>query len=603
MFKKIWNSNINHDELPESIISLTIDWLRLNDAALCLGIFRISGAQKELDQLKQTAIKKPKSGFKIFQGHSVHNVAGLLKLYFRSLEPPILTFDLFEAWISAIQIQSRIERHRCLRKCLASLPQSSFNLLNTLIEYLVVVASHAQFNKMDSKNLAIVFGPSLLRSPLFDPLTALQQNQYAIDLVVEFIDHFGTLFNVFGKPIFAPASPPSSPREHSENIERDSHPEKDGPSDQPSPQDKRMSSLFENALRRGSLRMSIQHSIQGILDTRGELASPAEQEEDRVPGNAHAISSPSPAAELAASKQAPLSPQPPLAKKDVDIDHFFQRLSHPSFDLNGLSAFMGSLSDDQLTSFIVKMDDRLGYAQPPILPTEARRQSQILEAPLPQMALSCPADSLSELAKRLFEDYALQCGLDLQSFRLFYRHLCSEIQEICPWSVRDIDELFANMVGRANACLTGSESVPWPVFDDWFAKVLRHEAPFPAASSEPIVGSSNPCHQTTGYRPPNMPPSSPIESKISSSSSSSKKLTPIRSAFRSVQREYISLDRLQRGDYPQSLDQEHLEMYLDPQDFQDLFLMPKNRFVLLPYWTRIHLKRRYHLLSKSIQSF
>lgn len=76
-------------------------------------------------------------------------------------------------------------------------------------------------------------------------------------------------------------------------------------------------------------------------------------------------------------------------------------------------------------------------------------------------------------------------------------------------------------------------------------------------------------------------------------------MSPIRSIFMTVHRQqkYLPLQKLQSGEYPSTFDQHHLEMYLDPVEFERVFGMGKNRFVLLPFWTRAHLKRRNNLTS------
>jgi hypothetical protein len=72
----------------------------------------------------------------------------------------------------------------------------------------------------------------------------------------------------------------------------------------------------------------------------------------------------------------------------------------------------------------------------------------------------------------------------------------------------------------------------------------------------------------------------------------------LRAIFRSAHQEqhYLSLEKLQSGECSDTLiDQQHLEMYLEPTEFHRLFGMSKREFVLLPYWTRSHLKRRFAL--------
>jgi RhoGAP domain len=182
-------------EVPR-VVTATIEWLKEGDRLkTSVGIFRVAGEKQVIDALSRDFEKAVKSKRPVkLAGHSVHTIAGLLKKYLRELEPPVLTYELFDTWLAAIRIQDVGERLQCLGKAVVALPTGCKVLLNKLLPFLRLVASHAESNKMDAKNLAIIFGPSLLRAKQLDLATAIEQNQCAIDLVAALLENYERCF-------------------------------------------------------------------------------------------------------------------------------------------------------------------------------------------------------------------------------------------------------------------------------------------------------------------------------------------------------------------------------------------------------------------------
>ena len=57
------------------------------------------------------------------------------------------------------------------------------------------VTEHQQQNMMSAENLAIVFAPTLLRSPETDPLSSLTAVKYERELIEFLVIHNGILFD------------------------------------------------------------------------------------------------------------------------------------------------------------------------------------------------------------------------------------------------------------------------------------------------------------------------------------------------------------------------------------------------------------------------
>jgi hypothetical protein len=88
----------------------------------CEGIFRLSGSQRVIREVKQLFDKGAKTVDFGANGAELHAVAGVLKLFFAELTEPIGTFEFYEAWRWASQMKDHegivCERLQSRRVCL-----------------------------------------------------------------------------------------------------------------------------------------------------------------------------------------------------------------------------------------------------------------------------------------------------------------------------------------------------------------------------------------------------------------------------------------------------------------------------------------------------
>ena len=64
------------------------------------GIFRISGVSSKIAEYKKKFDKDKPVNFK--EDEDIHVVCGILKLYFRELVDPLLTYSLYDSLLEAI---------------------------------------------------------------------------------------------------------------------------------------------------------------------------------------------------------------------------------------------------------------------------------------------------------------------------------------------------------------------------------------------------------------------------------------------------------------------------------------------------------------------
>ncbi|XP_007572810.1 rho GTPase-activating protein 44-like isoform X4 [Poecilia formosa] len=124
------------------------------------GLFRIAPSASKLKKLKASL----DCGVLDVQEFSTdpHAIAGALKSYLRELPEPLMTFELYNDWIQASNIQDQEKRLQALLGACEKLPCANNNNFKYLIKFLSKLTEYQDVNKMTPGNIAIVLGPNLL---------------------------------------------------------------------------------------------------------------------------------------------------------------------------------------------------------------------------------------------------------------------------------------------------------------------------------------------------------------------------------------------------------------------------------------------------------
>ncbi|XP_034050656.1 rho GTPase-activating protein 44-like isoform X6 [Thalassophryne amazonica] len=124
------------------------------------GLFRIAPSASKLKKLKASL----DCGVLDVQEYSAdpHAIAGALKSYLRELPEPLMTFELYNEWIQASNIQDQEKRLQALLSACDKLPLANGNNFKYLIKFLSKLTEYQDLNKMTPGNIAIVLGPNLL---------------------------------------------------------------------------------------------------------------------------------------------------------------------------------------------------------------------------------------------------------------------------------------------------------------------------------------------------------------------------------------------------------------------------------------------------------
>uniref|UniRef100_A0A8C9L8J5 SLIT-ROBO Rho GTPase activating protein 2 n=1 Tax=Pavo cristatus TaxID=9049 RepID=A0A8C9L8J5_PAVCR len=129
------------------------------------GIFRVSGSQVEVNDIKNAFERgeDPLAGDQ--NDHDMDSIAGVLKLYFRGLEHPLFPKDIFHDLIACVTMDNLQERALHIRKVLLNLPKTTLIVMRYLFAFLNHLSQFSEENMMDPYNLAICFGPTLMSVP------------------------------------------------------------------------------------------------------------------------------------------------------------------------------------------------------------------------------------------------------------------------------------------------------------------------------------------------------------------------------------------------------------------------------------------------------
>jgi len=151
---------LKSNKIIPDIMLLTIN--RLTPHVKTEGLFRVNGDQ-ELIQKASDLFDRGEIPVELIEKSDVHLSSGLLKSYLRGLAEPIIPFSLYKefAAIVALPADKQVE---ALTKAITLLPQENTYVLHYLIKFLTLVVAEAEHNKMDAKNLGVVFGPNIMRS-------------------------------------------------------------------------------------------------------------------------------------------------------------------------------------------------------------------------------------------------------------------------------------------------------------------------------------------------------------------------------------------------------------------------------------------------------
>lgn len=186
------------NDIP-SIVQQTVDEV-VARGLKAEGIFRLSGSALHIRHMRMKIDLGEEVSFKPDNNEcaDIHVVAGLLKLWVRSLPDPLMTSAAhadFLAVARQISEPNFVPEHGIeqVKALIQTLPKCNQYVVHHLVTFFELISGFAHDNKMNPHNIAIVFAPNLLGSGpggLIDP----SHHKHIFALVEFLIEHCDEIF-------------------------------------------------------------------------------------------------------------------------------------------------------------------------------------------------------------------------------------------------------------------------------------------------------------------------------------------------------------------------------------------------------------------------
>ncbi|XP_047441034.1 arf-GAP with Rho-GAP domain, ANK repeat and PH domain-containing protein 3 isoform X2 [Mugil cephalus] len=152
------------------------------------GIYRKNGAKSRIKLLMEEFRKDARNVKLRIGDHFIEDVTDVLKRFFREIDDPIFMADLHPLWQEAAKIPQRRMRLDRYKEIIRSLPRVNRTTLAALISHLYRVQKCADLNQMCTKNLSLLFAPSLFQTD--------GKGEHEVKIVEDLIDNYLYVFDI-----------------------------------------------------------------------------------------------------------------------------------------------------------------------------------------------------------------------------------------------------------------------------------------------------------------------------------------------------------------------------------------------------------------------
>ncbi|KAL3831347.1 hypothetical protein ACJMK2_023105 [Sinanodonta woodiana] len=169
------------------------------------GVYRIPGNKAAVTAIQEEVNKGvDKMNLDHEKWSDVNVISSLLKSFFRTLPEPLIPDELYQSFIDANRIQDTERRMLKIKRLLHELPEHNFETFRILAKHLNKVAQYGDVNKMEAKNLAIVFGPTLIHKTDDSVMTLMTDMSDRCKIIESIILHSDWFFSSWDVDNYVP---------------------------------------------------------------------------------------------------------------------------------------------------------------------------------------------------------------------------------------------------------------------------------------------------------------------------------------------------------------------------------------------------------------
>ncbi|XP_044129972.1 arf-GAP with Rho-GAP domain, ANK repeat and PH domain-containing protein 3 isoform X1 [Bufo gargarizans] len=150
------------------------------------GIYRKNGAKSRIKLLMDEFRKDARNVKLRISDNFIEDVTDVLKRFFRELDDPIFTTELHPQWKEAAEHTEKAKRLEKYMELINHLPKVNRATLAALIGHLYRVQKCADLNQMCTKNLSLLFAPSLFQTE--------GKGEHEVKIMEDLIDNYASVF-------------------------------------------------------------------------------------------------------------------------------------------------------------------------------------------------------------------------------------------------------------------------------------------------------------------------------------------------------------------------------------------------------------------------
>lgn len=183
IYEQIWNQRKSHGSCPIPYVEHEIiKQLALKKAGNVEGIFRLPGNMRIVNEM----VHEFNKGNNPLENAGVHDLASLLKLWFRDLPDPTIPVSMLGSLSDTYEKKNYFD-------FIATLPPAHYNVLKYLIGFLQEMSKFEAQTKMNAKNYAIVFAPNIVQpKDITEPFQVSRYSDIAIEFMLTLIEKWDT---------------------------------------------------------------------------------------------------------------------------------------------------------------------------------------------------------------------------------------------------------------------------------------------------------------------------------------------------------------------------------------------------------------------------